>query len=55
MGFFSHDLADIKLFEGGRLGNMELNDLSEDGIEFRNSRTLTFTRNFWFHLPRIWE
>ncbi len=40
------DLADIKLFEGGRLGNMELNDLSEDGIEFRNSRTLTFTRNF---------
>ena len=25
---------------------MELIDLSEDGIEFRNSRTLTFTRNF---------
>jgi S-layer protein (TIGR01567 family) len=40
------DLADIKLFEGGRLGNMELIDLSEDGIEFRNSITLTFTRNF---------
>jgi S-layer protein (TIGR01567 family) len=40
------DLADIKLFEGGRLGNMELNDLSEDGIEFRNNITLTFTRNF---------
>ncbi len=30
------DLPDIKLFEGGKLGNMELNDLSEDGIEFRN-------------------
>ncbi len=40
------DLPDIKLFEGGKLGNMELIDLSEDGIEFRNSRTLTFTRNF---------
>ena len=40
------DLPDIKLFESGRLGNMELIDLSEDGIEFRNSRTLTFTRNF---------
>ena len=40
------DLPDIKLFEGGRLGNMELIDLSEDGIEFRNSITLTFTRNF---------
>ena len=40
------DLPDIKLFEGGRLGNMELIDLSEEGIEFRNSKTLTFTRNF---------
>ncbi len=40
------DLPDIKLFESGILGNMELIDLSEDGIEFRNSRTLTFTRNF---------
>lgn len=40
------DLPDIKLFEGGNLGNMELNDFSEDGIEFRNRWTLSFLRNF---------
>lgn len=39
------DLPDIRLFEGGRLGNMELNDFSEDAIEFRNSRTLTLRRD----------
>ena len=35
----------VKLFEGGRLGNMELNDLSEDNIKFQNAKSLTFTRN----------
>ncbi len=39
------DEPDVKLFEGGRLGNMELTDLSDDGIEFNNERALTFTRN----------
>ncbi len=39
------DLPDIRLFEGGQLGNMELNDLSEDGIEFRNSKALTLRRD----------
>ncbi len=46
------DLPDVKLFEGGNLGNMKLNDLSEDGIEFRNSRALTFIRNFIIPLTR---
>ena len=40
------DLPDIKLFEGGKLGNMELNDFSEDGIEFRNYETLTLRRDY---------
>jgi S-layer protein (TIGR01567 family) len=40
------DLPDIKLFEGGKLGNMELNDFSEDGIELRNYETLTFRRDY---------
>ena len=39
------DEPSVKLFEGGRLGNMELNDLSEDNIEFQNAKSLTFTRN----------
>jgi S-layer protein (TIGR01567 family) len=39
------DLPDIKLFDGGKLGNMELLDFSEDGIEFRNSISITLTRN----------
>ena len=39
------DVPYIKLFEGGLLGNMELTDLSEEGIEFQNSMSLTFIRN----------
>ena len=39
------DEPSVKLFEGGRLGNMELNDLSEDNIKFQNAKSLTFTRN----------
>ncbi|MCX6670166.1 MAG: S-layer protein domain-containing protein [Methanothrix sp.] len=39
------DEPDVKLFEGGRLGNMELTDLSEKGLEFQNDKALTFTRN----------
>ena len=33
------------LFEGGKLGNMKLTDLSESGFEFQNDKTLQFTRN----------
>jgi len=39
------DVPYIKLFEGGLLGNMELTDLSEDGIVFQNNITLTFIRD----------
>ena len=39
------DVPYIKLFEGGLLGNMELTDLSEDGIVFQNNKSLTFIRN----------
>jgi S-layer protein (TIGR01567 family) len=39
------DEPDVKLFEGGRIGNLELTDLSEEGIEFQNDKALTFTRN----------
>jgi len=39
------DVPDVKLFEGGKLGNLELTDLSEDGFKFQNYRALTFTRN----------
>jgi S-layer protein (TIGR01567 family) len=39
------DEPSVKLFEGGRLGNMELIDLSEDSIKFQNDRSLTFSRN----------
>ena len=34
------DEPDIKLFEGGRLGNMELTDLSEEGIEFLDGKAI---------------
>jgi S-layer protein (TIGR01567 family) len=40
------DLPDVKLFDGGKLGNMELKSLSEDGIEFRNFETLTLRRDY---------
>ena len=35
MQSFKSAMNHVKLFEGGRLGNMELNDLSEDNIKFR--------------------
>ena len=34
-----------KLFEGGKLGNMKLTDISADGIEFQNDKALQFTRD----------
>jgi S-layer protein (TIGR01567 family) len=33
------------LFEGGRLDNMKLSSLSDDGIEFRNDMSLTLIKN----------
>jgi S-layer protein (TIGR01567 family) len=39
------DEPDVKLFEGGRLGNLELTDLSEESIEFRNQKSLTLIKN----------
>ncbi|MHB8117442.1 MAG: S-layer protein domain-containing protein [Methanothrix sp.] len=35
----------VTLFEGGRLGNMKLTSLSDDGIEFRNDMSLTLIKN----------
>jgi len=39
------DDPQVKLFDGGRLGNLELVDLSEDGFSFQNYRALSFIRN----------
>ena len=39
------DEPDVKLFDGGRLGNLELTDLSEESIEFRNKKSLTLIKN----------
>lgn len=39
------DEPDVRLFEGGRIGNLELSDLSTDGFSFRSYRGLTFGRN----------
>ena len=39
------DVPYIKLFEGGLLGNMELTDYSDEGIEFQNNMSLTFIRD----------
>ncbi|MFB3763803.1 MAG: S-layer protein domain-containing protein [Methanotrichaceae archaeon] len=39
------DAPVIRLLEGTKLGNMELTDLSENLIEFRNDRDLTLTQN----------
>lgn len=39
------DEPDIKLFDSGRLGNLELTDISEDGFKFQNYKSLTFTQN----------
>jgi S-layer protein (TIGR01567 family) len=39
------DEPDVKLFDGGRLGNLELTDLSEEGIEFQNAKSLTLTKD----------
>lgn len=36
---------DFTIFEGGKLLNMELTDLSSEGMEFQNDKTLTLTRN----------
>ncbi|MEI6103779.1 MAG: S-layer protein domain-containing protein [Methanothrix sp.] len=35
----------VTLFEGGRLDNMKLSSLADDGIEFRNERSLTLIKN----------
>ena len=35
----------VTLFEGGRLGNMKLTSLSDNGIEFRNDMSLTLIKN----------
>ncbi|MGA9099868.1 MAG: S-layer protein domain-containing protein, partial [Methanotrichaceae archaeon] len=43
--FQASDAPDIKLIVGTKLGNMELTDLSESLIEFRNDRDLTLTQN----------
>ena len=43
--FQASDAPDIKLIAGTKLGNMELTDLSESLIEFRNDRDLTLTQN----------
>jgi len=39
------DAPDFRLFEGERLGNMEVTDLSEDIIECRNNKALSLTQN----------
>lgn len=39
------DVPDVKMFEGGKLDNMEVTDLSEDGFKFQNYKALTLTRN----------
>ena len=39
------DAPDIRLFEGGKLGNMEVTALSEDLIECKNSKALSLMRN----------
>lgn len=39
------DAPNIKLSEGAKVGNMELTDLSDSNIEFRNDRDLTLTQN----------
>ncbi|MBN1236842.1 MAG: hypothetical protein JW999_12465, partial [Methanotrichaceae archaeon] len=39
------DTPSIKLFDGGRLGNMKLTDHTEEGIEFQNNNSLTFSRD----------
>ncbi len=36
---------DFTVFEGGRLLDLELTDLSSEGMEFQNARALTLTRN----------
>ena len=36
---------DYTVFEGGKLLNLELTDLSSEGMEFQNDKTLTLTRN----------
>jgi S-layer protein (TIGR01567 family) len=35
----------IRLFEGGRLGNLKMTSLDDDGIEFVSGRTLSLLRN----------
>ncbi|HNX38938.1 MAG TPA: S-layer protein domain-containing protein [Methanothrix sp.] len=35
----------VKLFEGGRLGNLKMTSLDDDGMEFRNERTLSLLKN----------
>ncbi|MCJ7443473.1 MAG: hypothetical protein MUO26_02900 [Methanotrichaceae archaeon] len=39
------DIPDIKMHEGSKLGNLEVTDISANGIELTNSNTLTLNRN----------
>ena len=39
------DLPDVTLFEGGKLGELEVTDLFDDGFKFQNYRALTLSRN----------
>lgn len=39
------DVPNIRLIEGGLLGNMKLTSISEEGIEFKNNISLSFIRN----------
>jgi S-layer protein (TIGR01567 family) len=43
--FQASDVPGIRLAVGGREGNMELSDLSEDRIEFKSDKALSLTRN----------
>ena len=43
--FQASDESIGKLFEGGKLGNMKLTDLSADGIEFQNDKAHQLIRD----------
>jgi len=43
--FQASDISGVRLTVGEREGNMELSDLAEDRIEFKNDKALSLTRN----------
>jgi S-layer protein (TIGR01567 family) len=43
--FQASDIPGVRLEVGGREGNMELSDLTEDRIEFKSDKALSLTRN----------